>query len=46
MRSYLSEFNVYGWAGRMLIDAARLRRRERLNDEWLQNAAVKEVAAR
>jgi len=32
MRSYLAEFNVYGWAGRMLIDAARLRRRERLND--------------
>jgi trehalose 6-phosphate synthase len=31
MRSYLAEFNVYGWAGRMLIDAARLRRRERLN---------------
>jgi trehalose 6-phosphate synthase len=32
MRSYLAEFNVYGWAGRMLIDAARLRRRDRLLD--------------
>ncbi|HEX6883254.1 MAG TPA: trehalose-6-phosphate synthase [Planctomycetota bacterium] len=30
MRSYLAEFNVYGWAGHMLIDAARLRRREQL----------------
>ena len=27
MRSYLAEFNVYRWAGRMLVDAARLRRR-------------------
>jgi trehalose 6-phosphate synthase len=34
MRSYLAEFNVYGWAGRMLVDAARLRRRERLNDSF------------
>jgi trehalose 6-phosphate synthase len=32
MRSLLAEFNVYGWAGRMLRDAARLRRRERLED--------------
>jgi trehalose 6-phosphate synthase len=42
MRSYLAEFNVYGWAGRMLMDAARLRRRERLSDRlgdaWTQNA--------
>ena len=30
MRSYLAEFNVYAWAGRMLIDAARLRRQTRL----------------
>jgi trehalose 6-phosphate synthase len=30
MRRYLAEFNVYRWAGRMLVDAARLRRRERL----------------
>lgn len=32
MRSLLSEFNIYRWAGRMLIDAAQLRRRERLSD--------------
>jgi trehalose 6-phosphate synthase len=30
MRSYLSHFNVYRWAGRMLLDAAALRRRERV----------------
>jgi trehalose 6-phosphate synthase len=30
MRRVVSEFNVYRWAGRMLIDAAELRRRERL----------------
>jgi len=32
MRSFIAEYNVYRWAGRMLIDAARLRRRERLAD--------------
>jgi trehalose 6-phosphate synthase len=31
MRALISEFNVYRWAGRMLVDAARLRRRERLS---------------
>lgn len=30
MRAFLAEFNVYRWAGRMLVDAARLRHRERL----------------
>jgi trehalose 6-phosphate synthase len=30
MRAYMSEFNVYRWAGRMLVEAARLRDRERL----------------
>jgi trehalose 6-phosphate synthase len=30
MRRMVSEFNVYRWAGRMLIDAAELRRRERV----------------
>lgn len=30
MRAFLAEFNVYRWAGRMLVDAARLRNRERL----------------
>ena len=30
MRSWLSEFNVYRWAGRMLMDAGRLRNQERV----------------
>jgi trehalose 6-phosphate synthase len=33
MRAFLSEFNVYRWAGRMLVDAARVRSRERLSDK-------------
>jgi trehalose 6-phosphate synthase len=28
MRAFLSEFNVYRWAGGMLVDAARLRKKE------------------
>jgi trehalose 6-phosphate synthase len=38
MRAFVAEFNVYRWAGRMLVDAARLRRRERLTgrlSRWL-----------
>jgi trehalose 6-phosphate synthase len=30
MRTMVSEFNVYRWAGRMLLDATRLRQRDRL----------------
>jgi len=30
MRGLVAEFNVYRWAGRMLLDAARLRRKERV----------------
>ena len=30
LRAFVGEFNVYRWAGRMLRDAARIRRRERL----------------
>ncbi|MEK6806020.1 MAG: trehalose-6-phosphate synthase [Pseudomonadota bacterium] len=30
MRTLVSEFNVYRWAGRMLLDAGRLRRRQQL----------------
>ena len=30
MRRFLAEHNVYRWAGRMLVDAASLRRRERM----------------
>lgn len=31
MRALVAEFNVYRWAGRMLLDASRLRRREQLS---------------
>ncbi len=30
MRSMVRDFNVYRWAGRMLLDAARIRQREKL----------------
>ena len=30
MRNLVQEFNVYRWAGRMLIDAARMRHRHRV----------------
>jgi trehalose 6-phosphate synthase len=30
MRRFLAEFNVYRWAGKMLVDAARLRSHDRL----------------
>lgn len=29
MRDLVAEFNVFRWAGRMLVDAGRVRRRER-----------------
>ena len=32
LRALVTHFNVYRWAGRMLVDAAQLRRRERLSD--------------
>ncbi|MBE0624429.1 MAG: trehalose-6-phosphate synthase [Burkholderiales bacterium] len=31
MRGLVAEFNVFRWAGRMLLDAAAMRRRDRLN---------------
>ncbi|MDO8770032.1 MAG: trehalose-6-phosphate synthase [Burkholderiaceae bacterium] len=33
MRGLVAEFNVFRWAGRMLIDAAAMRRRSRLTDK-------------
>ncbi len=45
MRSYLAEFNVYGWAGKMLIDAARLRQRERLIDRITKRATLARASA-
>jgi trehalose 6-phosphate synthase len=42
MRRLLAEFNVYRWAGKMLVDAAELRRRERTNGR-LTNPTFAEV---
>ncbi|MDD5334133.1 MAG: trehalose-6-phosphate synthase [Rhodoferax sp.] len=33
MRGLVAEFNVFRWAGRMLLDAAAMRRRDRLTDK-------------
>jgi trehalose 6-phosphate synthase len=33
MRRLVAEFNVFRWAGRMLLDAAAMRRRERLTEK-------------
>ncbi len=40
MRTLLSELNVYRWAGRMLVDAAQLRRRLRLSGRLSRAADV------
>jgi len=43
MRRFLAEFNVYRWAGKMLVDAARLRSHDRLEGR-LAEAVQGEVA--
>jgi trehalose 6-phosphate synthase len=40
MRSMVSELNVYRWAGKMLLDATRTRRRERLASRLSLGAGV------
>ena len=37
MRSLVAEFNVYRWAGRMLLDAALMRRRSKLPEKTMSN---------
>ena len=39
MRALVSELNVYRWAGKMLLDATRSRRRERLASKLASGAA-------
>ncbi len=46
MRAFLAEFNVYRWAGRMLVDAARLRSRDRLTGRLTDHLAVSRSAMR
>ena len=45
MRGLVAEFNVFRWAGRMLIDAAGMRKRRRLLDRLLTNARPDPVPA-
>jgi trehalose 6-phosphate synthase len=40
MRAFVAEFNVYRWAGRMLVDAARVRSRERMTDRLSDRLAA------
>ena len=40
MRAFIAEFNVYRWAGRMLVDAARLRSRDRLTGRLTGHVAA------
>ncbi len=40
MRNLIQEFNVYRWAGRMLIDAARMRQRHRVLKQVSKAAPV------
>ncbi len=34
MRRIVSEFNVYRWAGRMLVDASEVRRKDRISGRF------------
>jgi trehalose 6-phosphate synthase len=45
MRAFVAEFNVYRWAGRMLVDAGRLRSRGRLNDRLTDPFALAGVGS-
>ncbi len=45
MRALVSELNIYRWAGKMLIDAASLRRRDRLEGRLSTLWAVERGAA-
>lgn len=40
MRSLLVQFNVYRWAGKMLVDAARLRNQERVTGRLAERASA------
>jgi trehalose 6-phosphate synthase len=43
LRAQVAEHNVYRWAGRMLLDAARLRHRERLQDRLQTHLAARRL---
>jgi trehalose 6-phosphate synthase len=43
MRGLIQEFNVYRWAGRMLMDAARMRQRERVMKQVGRTSLLSEL---
>ncbi len=45
MRAFVAEFNVYRWAGRMLVDAARIRSRDRLTGHLTERTPTELGAA-
>lgn len=40
MRSMLAQFNIYRWAGKMLVDAARLRNQERVSERLRERTSA------
>jgi trehalose 6-phosphate synthase len=40
MRSLLAQFNVYRWAGKMLVDAARVRNQDRVSGRLAARSTV------
>lgn len=42
MRSILMDYNVYKWAGRMLLDAARIRRRNQFFEEFNKEVDIQQ----
>jgi len=44
MRSLLAQFNVYRWAGKMLVDASRLRNQERVAGRLSERSSVGPIA--
>jgi hypothetical protein len=45
MRGLIQDFNVFRWAGRMLLDAAAMRRRGRLPDIVTRSGERRQRAA-
>lgn len=43
LRRQIAEHNVYRWAGRMLLDATRLRYRERLQDRLQMRLVARRI---
>jgi trehalose 6-phosphate synthase len=43
MRRLVQEFNVYRWAGAMLLDAARLRQRQRVSERIYAHQRASDV---